>query len=245
MFYFVPTHSLMKRARSFISIFCCSARLVHSRIFCAFSCGIIFSGAVAFIGPGNCADAACANIATPKNNAKRNAIGRCRCIYVTQRPVLTKIIAEEPRVQRDCVMPTMSALGQKQTFAPQKVMSALPPIADICSYGWNVHTKRPDFNIFAVKRRKTAHQRSRAYRRFAKRPQASSCVGLLVNETAACQPGNVGNIAGLLWYSGDCDSRTCDGDFVYHPCSEPCPYEPTHDHKKADTRERVRISYLQ
>ena len=128
---------------------------------------------------------------------------------------------------------------------PQKVMSALPPIADICSYGWNVHTKRPDFNIFAVKRRKTAHQRSRAYRRFAKRPQASSCVSLLVNETAACQPGNVGNIAGLLWYSGDCNSRTCDGDFVYHPCSEPCPYEPTHDHKKADTRERVRISYLQ
>jgi len=25
----------------------------------------------------------------------------------------------------------MSALGQKQTFAPQKVMSALPPKADI------------------------------------------------------------------------------------------------------------------
>jgi hypothetical protein len=68
-FYFVPTHSLMKRARSFISIFCCSARLVHSRIFCAFSCGIIFSGAVAFNGPGNCADAAWANNATPKDSA--------------------------------------------------------------------------------------------------------------------------------------------------------------------------------
>src|SRR5262249_61407286 len=27
----------------------------------------------------------------------------------------------------------MSALGQKQTFAPQKVMSALPPKADMCS----------------------------------------------------------------------------------------------------------------
>jgi hypothetical protein len=27
----------------------------------------------------------------------------------------------------------MSALGQKQTFAPQKAMSALPPKADICS----------------------------------------------------------------------------------------------------------------
>jgi hypothetical protein len=26
----------------------------------------------------------------------------------------------------------MSALGQKQTFAPQKAMSALPPIADMC-----------------------------------------------------------------------------------------------------------------
>ena len=26
----------------------------------------------------------------------------------------------------------MSALGQKQTFAPQYVMSALPPIADMC-----------------------------------------------------------------------------------------------------------------
>ena len=27
----------------------------------------------------------------------------------------------------------MSALGQKQTFAMQKGMSALPPIADMCS----------------------------------------------------------------------------------------------------------------
>ena len=27
----------------------------------------------------------------------------------------------------------MSALGQKRTFAPQKVMSALPPKADMCS----------------------------------------------------------------------------------------------------------------
>jgi hypothetical protein len=27
----------------------------------------------------------------------------------------------------------MSALGQKQTFAMQNVMSALPPIADMCS----------------------------------------------------------------------------------------------------------------
>ena len=27
----------------------------------------------------------------------------------------------------------MSALGQKQTFAAQKSMSALPPIADMCS----------------------------------------------------------------------------------------------------------------
>jgi len=27
----------------------------------------------------------------------------------------------------------MSALGQKQTFAPQKVMSALPPKTNICS----------------------------------------------------------------------------------------------------------------
>ena len=26
----------------------------------------------------------------------------------------------------------MSALGQKQTFAAQNVMSALPPIADMC-----------------------------------------------------------------------------------------------------------------
>ena len=27
----------------------------------------------------------------------------------------------------------MSALGHKQTYAAQKVMSALPPIADMCS----------------------------------------------------------------------------------------------------------------
>ena len=118
----------MKRARSFISIFCCSARLVHSRIFCAFSCGIIFSGAVAFIGPGNCADAACANIATPKDSAKSNAIGRCRCIYVTQRPALTKIIAKEPRVQRGCVMTTIplwviSGYAQRKRSCPRSAKS--------------------------------------------------------------------------------------------------------------------------
>ena len=32
----------------------------------------------------------------------------------------------------------MSALGQKQTFAVQKVMSALPPKADMCSATWYV-----------------------------------------------------------------------------------------------------------
>ena len=32
-----------------------------------------------------------------------------------------------------CIWPAMSALGQKQTFALQKVMSALPPKADMCS----------------------------------------------------------------------------------------------------------------
>jgi hypothetical protein len=32
----------------------------------------------------------------------------------------------------------MSALGQKQTFAPQKVMSALPPKADIRSANTDV-----------------------------------------------------------------------------------------------------------
>jgi 2-polyprenyl-3-methyl-5-hydroxy-6-metoxy-1,4-benzoquinol methylase len=32
----------------------------------------------------------------------------------------------------------MSALGQKQTFAPQKVMSALPPKVDMRGCNWNV-----------------------------------------------------------------------------------------------------------
>jgi hypothetical protein len=32
----------------------------------------------------------------------------------------------------------MSALGQKRTFALQKVMSALPPKADISGRNWNV-----------------------------------------------------------------------------------------------------------
>jgi hypothetical protein len=32
----------------------------------------------------------------------------------------------------------MSALGQKQTFAVQKGMSALPPKADMCSAKWDV-----------------------------------------------------------------------------------------------------------
>src|SRR5262245_55347482 len=35
-------------------------------------------------------------------------------------------------------MKVMSALGQKQTFAPQKVMSALPPESDIKRDIWNV-----------------------------------------------------------------------------------------------------------
>jgi hypothetical protein len=34
--------------------------------------------------------------------------------------------------------PPMSALGQKQTFAPQKAMSALPPKADMCGATWDV-----------------------------------------------------------------------------------------------------------
>jgi hypothetical protein len=33
----------------------------------------------------------------------------------------------------------MSALGQKQTFAPQKVMSALPPKADIGTVYGHAH----------------------------------------------------------------------------------------------------------
>jgi hypothetical protein len=32
----------------------------------------------------------------------------------------------------------MSALGQKQTFAVQKGMSALPPKADMCGAAWDV-----------------------------------------------------------------------------------------------------------
>jgi hypothetical protein len=32
---------------------------------------------------------------------------------------------------------SMSALGHEQTFAPQKVMSALPPKADISVRDWN------------------------------------------------------------------------------------------------------------
>ena len=34
----------------------------------------------------------------------------------------------------------MSALGQKQTCAAQKVMSALPPKADMCSATWDVRS---------------------------------------------------------------------------------------------------------
>jgi len=34
----------------------------------------------------------------------------------------------------------MSALGQKQTFAPQEVMSALPPKADICGAATDVRS---------------------------------------------------------------------------------------------------------
>ena len=34
--------------------------------------------------------------------------------------------------------PAMSALGHKRTFAVQKGMSALPPIADMCSATWDV-----------------------------------------------------------------------------------------------------------
>ena len=44
---------------------------------------------------------------------------------------LRKIIAKEPRVQRGCVMPTMSALGQKRTCAVQLGDVRFVPIADI------------------------------------------------------------------------------------------------------------------
>jgi hypothetical protein len=49
----------------------------------------------------------------------------------------TKVRSSPPEAQDRAsyqVELTMSALGQKQTFAPQNVMSALPPKADID--GW-------------------------------------------------------------------------------------------------------------
>ena len=55
----------------------------------------------------------------------------------------------------------MSALGQKQTFAAQKIMSALAPIADMCSATWNVRLV-PIADIRQMTRgsRKTASRRS-------------------------------------------------------------------------------------
>jgi hypothetical protein len=43
--------------------------------------------------------------------------------------ILRLIIAT---IFEEIVQERMSALGQKQTFAPQNVMSALPPKADMC-----------------------------------------------------------------------------------------------------------------
>ena len=43
----------------------------------------------------------------------------------------------------------MSALGQKRTFAVQKGMSALPPIADMCSAKTNVRFV-PKADIYSI-----------------------------------------------------------------------------------------------
>jgi hypothetical protein len=78
-FAFAQTHSSTKRDRSSIFIFCSSARFAHSRIFDAFSVGIIFSGAVAFMRSTSWAGAACArNIARVK--AAKNRVRRYECI---------------------------------------------------------------------------------------------------------------------------------------------------------------------
>ena len=53
--------------------------------------------------------------------------------YVTQRPILTKNYREGTQSATRLRNAHMSALGQKQTCAAQKVMSALPPKADMCS----------------------------------------------------------------------------------------------------------------
>jgi len=47
----------------------------------------------------------------------------------------------------------MSALGQKQTFAVQYIMSALPPIADMCSALTDVRFG-PKADIVAHKRKR-------------------------------------------------------------------------------------------
>ena len=129
--YFVSRtmHSFTKRARSSIFIFCCSARLSHSRIFCAFSAGIIFSGAVAFIRPGACADATCTNVAVPKDSAQTRAIERCLCIHSHPTQIIAKRCPEAqgmkaphmpfslyPQKRTWAAQPGMSALGHKETF---------------------------------------------------------------------------------------------------------------------------------
>ena len=62
----------------------------------------------------------------------------------------------------------MSALGQKQTFAAQKGMSALPPIADMCSATRYVRFV-PIADIAVVTR-----VRLRALHKYMERPQDAS-----------------------------------------------------------------------
>ena len=107
-FAFAQTHSSMKRDRSSIFIFCSSARFSHSRIFDAFSVGIIISGAVAFMRSASCADAACArNVARVK--AAKNRVVRYECICDP--------VARDPEFRlanrESCV--TRPTLGQKES----------------------------------------------------------------------------------------------------------------------------------
>jgi hypothetical protein len=48
------------------------------------------------------------------------------------------MLSENVTVSLEIAETAMSALGQKQTFAPQNGMSALPPKADIRSANTNV-----------------------------------------------------------------------------------------------------------
>src|SRR6516162_11873437 len=74
----------------------------------------------------------------------------------------------------------MSALGQKQTFAVQKGMSALPPKADMVQHGWDVASVRYCLVLFGGGSGGSQAESSG--------PEASASIRAAITKSDSCNP---------------------------------------------------------